>query len=177
MGLKGKSARPFDSPVLRLFVAVFVVTLIVRVATGFTSWADFGQFLVVLVTLAGAGAVIVTLGMRVRARRLDHVRHAYPGAHVWLVNTTLSSLVLIVTDDEILCATRGGKIRHSWRRDQLRRAVVERVRIGWPSRPGLRLELGRHQTHETLTIAFPTLLGLWASGARAREALGTLEQH
>jgi hypothetical protein len=93
---------------------------------------------------------------------------------VWLVRTGRTSAYLAV-DPSAVMLFRGGRLAESWEAKQLRHAVVEQVPVGFPSRPGLRLEFGSHHTHESLVMVLPLFGGLWSSAYLARVAKQSVE--
>jgi hypothetical protein len=160
----------------RLFALIWLFAFLFRViAGGPYRWSQIGLAVEGIVVVSGAFAGLFWSVSRVQRARLARVRSEHSGASAWIVNFSASTQVLVVDAATVSLYSTRGHLRRTWPRDQVRHAVIERLPIGWPPRPGLRLELCRHATHETVRMAFPSRLGMWSSAEAARAAKQAIE--
>ena len=158
------------------FGLIWLLAFLVRVlAGGPYTWAQIGLAVEGILLASGVLAALFWSVARVQRARLARVRSQHPGASVWIVNFGASTQVLVVDAAAVSLYSTHGQRRRAWPRDQVRHAAVEPVAIGWPARPGLRLELGRHATHETISVVFPSRLGMWSSADAAQAAKQSIE--
>jgi hypothetical protein len=160
----------------RLFALIWLSAVLFRViAGGPYTWAQIGLATEGIVVVSGAFAGVFWVVSRVQSARLARVRSEHPGASAWIVNFSRLTQVLVIDSASLSLYSTRGDLRRTWPRDQVLHAVIERVPIGWPPRPGLRLELGRHTGHETVRVAFPSRLGMWSSAEDAQDAKQAIE--
>lgn len=76
--------------------------------------------------------------------------------HVWRVLSGGRMQYLVVTDEAVALRNGSDRVRRSWARDQVRGVAEVEVRTGIRKRPALRIDLGVHQTHSSVTLMFPT---------------------
>ena len=152
------------SPGMQALLALLAVAGIVRIAAGIRSWWDLLDVVVIVAVVGPFFVGIFATISAVQRRRLRRVQRMFPGAQVWLTESPLFDRDLVLADEEIIFTTRDGRLLSRWGRDECRHAVVERSSgFGWPRKWALRLEMGRHRTHETVVLAFPSLFGIWSS--------------
>lgn len=163
----------------RVFAMLGLVAIIVRIGVGWHGfdWVGFFEGAYVIGVFVVVCLPVIWVVVRVRTRNLQRLAASYPGAFVDRIATGARSAVLVITDDTIRLINRHGEIVRAWDRDQVRHAVVQRLDFGAiPKHWGLRLELGKHKTHETIDLAFPRWGGLWTSEARATNALHAIRK-
>jgi hypothetical protein len=161
-----------------------VAGMLVAIAVGLWRLAEqlrslTGVFVVVsgLAIVAGALLIVSRVVMPARRYRLRKLRDQFPQAYLTRASTTSNTYTLVVDRDRILLMTGGGKLRSDWHRDDVRAVVVKGVGPGLVHPPGIELQLGGHQRHETVELRFPILGGLWSSERRAIEAKRVIEGH
>lgn len=153
-----------------VFVTIFSVVLLIRILSGIRSVQDAVEAALIFALLVLVISITGTLGVWYRKQRLRRVRNRYPVARIWLAGTQFHAIFLVVAGASVILITRDGKrVIGAWERDQIRRIKIENVTFAFPRRPGLRIEIGKHQRHESIVILFPTWFGLWSSARIAHE--------